>query len=259
MAGFAAATYQRGANLIQVPTTLLAQVDASVGGKTAVNHSLGKNMIGAFYQPRCVLIDLDTLTSLAPREYAAGLAEVVKYGLIADARFNDWLFDIADLLLARDSAALLEAVSRCCEIKAAVVAADETESAGRAILNFGHTFAHAMETWTGYSSWLHGEAVAAGMVMAMDLSASLGGINAAQYDKLVSLLRKFGLPVLPPSGMTPENFQELMAIDKKVHKGVVRLILLQSIGDAAIRDDYPPQALRDCLQRACQLAAVSDA
>ena len=237
--GFAAATYQRGCNLIQVPTTLLAQVDSSVGGKTAVNHRLGKNMIGAFYQPRCVLIDLDTLTTLPPREYAAGLAEVIKYGLIADAGYYDWLVGRAESLASRDPDVLAEAVGRSCEIKASVVAEDETESGRRAILNFGHTFAHAIETWTGYSSWLHGEAVAAGMSLAMRVSIALGFIDGEQQKSLDKLLLRLDLPVSPPKGMEPEDFLKLMALDKKVVDGSIRLVLLKigwsRGGDAGLR------------------------
>ena len=255
--GFAAATYQRGCNYIQVPTTLLAQVDSSVGGKTAVNHPLGKNLIGAFYQPRCVLIDLDTLATLPQREYAAGLAEVVKYGLICDAGYYDWLERHADELVVRNPSVLAEAVSRSCAIKAAVVAEDETEGGRRALLNFGHTFGHAIETWTGYSSWLHGEAVASGMVLAMRLSVALGLIDTGQQGRLEDLLVSLGLPVRPPVGMKSDDFLELMARDKKVVNGSIRLVLLESIGQAVVRSDYDQNALRSCLTGACQNGSAS--
>lgn len=235
--GFAAACYQRGVNFVQVPTTLLAQVDSSVGGKTAVNHPLGKNMIGAFYQPQAVLIDIDTLQSLPAREFAAGLAEVVKYGLISDADFYQWLTGHMPALLAREEAYLAEAIERSCAIKAQVVAADEREGGLRAILNLGHTFGHAIETGTGYGEWLHGEAVAAGMVLALEMSARRGWIDADEVHSLRTLLGTMQLPVAPPAGMNAAQFLELMARDKKVIDGRMRLILLRRIGEACIVDD----------------------
>ncbi|MFK7829629.1 MAG: 3-dehydroquinate synthase [Congregibacter sp.] len=237
MAGFAAACYQRGVNFVQVPTTLLAQVDSSVGGKTAVNHPLGKNMIGAFYQPQAVVIDTDVLTTLPAREYAAGLAEVIKYGLIADVDFYRWLLANADPLAARDTDTLAEAIERSCAIKAAVVAADEKEGGVRAILNFGHTFGHAIEASQGYGRWLHGEAVAVGMVMAMRLSAQRGHIAVAEVDALVAWLENMTLPTTPPTDMVAEIWLEHMARDKKVINGQLRLILLKAVGEAVIVDD----------------------
>lgn len=234
MAGFAAASYQRGVDFIQLPTTLLSQVDSSVGGKTAVNHALGKNMIGAFYQPRAVIADTDTLATLPPREYAAGVAEVIKYGLIADAPFFDWLEQHGRALQAREVEALTEAIARSCQNKAQVVARDEREGGLRAILNLGHTFGHAIETWQGYADWLHGEAVAAGMVIACELSAAMGWIEPAVTERLVRLLTRFGLPVAPPATMPAEAFLELMAVDKKVLDGRLRLVLLRALGEACV-------------------------
>ncbi len=232
--GFAAATYMRGVPFVQVPTTLLAQVDSSVGGKTAINHPLGKNMIGAFYQPRRVLCDLDTLDTLPARELAAGLAEVIKYGPIADAGFLDWIEANLPALLARDRAALSHAVRRSCEIKAAVVGADERESGLRAILNFGHTFGHAIEAGLGYGEWLHGEAVGCGMVMAAELSAQLGLVPAAFVQRLRSLIERAGLPVLaPPLGSA--RFLELMRVDKKAEGGQIRFVVIEAIGRAGLR------------------------
>jgi 3-dehydroquinate synthase len=234
MTGFAAGCYQRGVPFVQVPTTLLAQVDSSVGGKTAINHPLGKNMIGLFYQPRRVVCDLATLDTLPARELAAGLAEVIKYGPIADADFYRWAEDHLDALLARDEAAMGYAVRRSCEIKAAVVGQDERESGLRAILNFGHTFGHAIETGLGYGAWLHGEAVACGMLIAADLSARLGMINAAEVNRLESLLRRAGLPVRAPD-LGQERWMALMGRDKKAEGGALRFVLLESIGRAVLR------------------------
>ncbi|MCB1678780.1 MAG: 3-dehydroquinate synthase [Halioglobus sp.] len=247
VAGFAAACYQRGVNLVQVPTTLLAQVDSSVGGKTAVNHPLGKNMIGAFYQPRAVLIDTNTLQTLPDRELRAGLAEVLKYGLIADEPFYRWLQAQMPRLLAREEAALAEAIERSCNNKAQVVAADERESGLRAILNLGHTFGHAIETAQGYGNWLHGEAVAAGMVLAMDLSVRRGLVAAAELADLRRLLQDMHLPVAPPPDMRAEAFLELMARDKKVLDTRLRLVLLRAIGAAVIVDDVSRQELLSLL------------
>ncbi|WKD49991.1 3-dehydroquinate synthase [Microbulbifer spongiae] len=250
MCGFAAACYQRGVDFIQVPTTLLALVDSSVGGKTGVNHPLGKNMIGAFYQPRLVLADTDTLATLPDREFSAGVAEVIKYGLICDAPFFHWLEANMDALLQRDAAILAYAVDRCCRDKAAVVASDERESGRRAILNFGHTFGHAIETVQGYGVWLHGEAVAAGMVLALELSLLCGSINNNLLERLRSLLRKARLPQRPPAEMTVVDFLQAMELDKKVVNGRLRLVVLKSLGEARVADDTPREkvieALKNC-------------
>lgn len=241
MAGFAAACYQRGIDYIQIPTTLLAQVDSSVGGKTAVNHPKAKNMIGAFHQPRCVLADTRVLATLPNREYRAGIAEVVKYGLIYDADFFAWLEANADALLAREDAAVIHAVRRSCEIKAEVVGADEREQGLRAILNLGHTFGHAIETGAGYGAWLHGEAVAAGMVIAADLSTKLGWFAEKDLVRAVRLLERFGLPIVAPR-LGAEKARELMGMDKKVLDGRVRLVLLRGMGRADVVGDYSKQA-----------------
>lgn len=243
MAGFAAASYQRGVDFIQVPTTLLSQVDSSVGGKTGINHPLGKNMIGAFYQPQLVLIDTSTLATLPARELSAGLAEVIKYGLICDEPFLSWLEVNIDRLRALDQAALTEAIRRSCAAKAAVVGADERESGIRATLNLGHTFGHAIETHQGYGVWLHGEAVAAGTVMALEMSRQLGWISADERDRCVRLLVRAGLPVVPPGDMTPDDFLRHMAVDKKVLDGQLRLVLLKRLGEAVVTGDFPREAL----------------
>jgi 3-dehydroquinate synthase len=248
--GFAAASYQRGVDFIQVPTTLLAQVDSSVGGKTAVNHPLGKNMIGAFHQPQAVLIDTSTLQTLPAREFAAGLAEVVKYGLIADEPFYRWLQAQMPKLLAREEAALAEAIERSCSNKARIVAEDEREGGIRAILNFGHTFGHAIETAQGYGEWLHGEAVAAGMVLALQLSVRRGWVPETELAELKALLQSLHLPVDPPVGMSPGTFLELMQRDKKVLDGRLRLVLLRAIGEACIVDDVAGQELTGLLEEA---------
>jgi 3-dehydroquinate synthase len=247
MAGFAAACYQRGVNFIQVPTTLLSQVDSSVGGKTGINHPLGKNMIGAFYQPQAVLIDTSTLSTLNAREFSAGLAEVIKYGLICDAEFLAWLELHVDGLRQLDSSLLAEAIARSCAAKAAVVGADERESGVRATLNLGHTFGHAIETHMGYGVWLHGEAVAAGTVMALEMSQRLGWISVAERDRAIRLLQRAGLPVVPPQEMTPKNFLEHMAVDKKVLDGQLRLVLLKGLGDAVVTSDFSPDVLHATL------------
>jgi 3-dehydroquinate synthase len=234
MTGFAAASYMRGVPFVQVPTTLLAQVDSSVGGKTAINHPLGKNMIGAFYQPERVLIDLDTLRTLPDRELKAGLAEVIKYGPIADMTFLEWLEAHMDALLARDPAALAHAVKRSCEIKAHVVGVDERESGLRAILNFGHTFGHAIEAGLGYGAWLHGEAVGCGMVLAADLSATLGLIPAELADRVARLVARAGLPTVAPQMPLAQWFQ-LMRVDKKASDGDIRFVLLDAPGSALMR------------------------
>lgn len=245
MGGFAAACYQRGVDFIQLPTTLLAMVDSSVGGKTGVNHRLGKNMIGAFYQPRAVIADMSVLESLPARELSAGLAEVIKYGLIADEEFFEWLESNVPDLLAKEPKALAYAVKRSCENKARVVAQDEREGGLRAILNLGHTFGHAIETAQGYGVWLHGEAVAAGMVMAADLSYRRGAITADQLDRIVRLLERAHLPVKAPANMTPDDFMGLMGVDKKVLDGRLRLVLLEKMGKAIITDDVEPDLLQE--------------
>jgi len=245
--GFAAACYQRGVNFVQVPTTLLAQVDSSVGGKTGVNHPLGKNMIGAFYQPQAVLIDIDTLHTLPARELSAGLAEVVKYGLISDQSFYRWLQEHMPRLLACEEAALAEAIERSCAIKAEVVAADEREGGLRAILNLGHTFGHAIETGQGYGAWLHGEAVATGMLLALELSARRGWIAPSEVADFCELLRGMHLPVQIPANMDADTFLALMARDKKAIDGRLRLVLLEDIGSACIVDDASESELRELL------------
>jgi 3-dehydroquinate synthase len=243
MAGFAAATYQRGIAHLQVPTTLLAQVDSSVGGKTAINHPLGKNMIGAFHQPDAVIADTATLATLPAREYAAGLAEVVKYGAIGDLEFLGWIEVNATLLVAREPDALAHAIQRSCEIKAQVVAADERESGVRALLNFGHTFGHAIESAMGYGHWLHGEAVAAGMVLAARWSAQQGRIPAGDADRLEALLERLGLPVHAPA-IAPETWLEYMGRDKKNEGGKITLVLLDGLGRAVVARDTPADRLR---------------
>ncbi|HAJ43379.1 MAG TPA: 3-dehydroquinate synthase [Alcanivorax sp.] len=252
MVGFAAACYQRGVGFIQVPTTLLAQVDSSVGGKTAVNHPRGKNMIGAFHQPRAVVIDTAVLDTLPEREFAAGMAEVIKYGLIRDPEFFQWLLDNQAALAARDTAPVAEAILRSCRNKAEVVAADETEQGNRALLNLGHTFGHAMETFTGYRDWLHGEAVSAGMVMAARMSLELGWLKQADLDRVSDSLAAWKLPVTAPEGMARADFSELMALDKKVQNGRLRLVLLNQIGDALVTGEYDPNALTRTLEAFCE-------
>jgi len=237
MTGFAAACYQRGVNFIQIPTTLLSMVDSSVGGKTGVNHAIGKNMIGAFYQPQAVVADIALLKTLPPREISAGLAEVIKYGLISDYDFFVWLEQNIELLLHGDEEALAYAVLRSCKNKAEVVAQDEHEGGIRAILNFGHTFGHAIETAQGYGNWLHGEAVAAGMVMAGDLSMRRGDISAQDLNRIITLLNRAKLPTKAPQDMTADQFVELMGVDKKVLDGRLRLVLLASLGKAIITSD----------------------
>jgi 3-dehydroquinate synthase len=238
MAGFAAAAYQRGVPFVQIPTTLLAQVDSSVGGKTGINHPLGKNMIGAFWQPQLVLADTDTLKTLPDRELRAGVAEVIKYGLIRDSDFYAWLEADVERLLARDEEALAYAIERSCKNKADVVAEDETESGVRATLNLGHTFGHAIEAGTGYGNWLHGEAVAAGMVMAAELSTRLGWLDAKAVESVRALLERAGLPVQGPK-MDAGRYLDLMQVDKKVADGKLRLVLLEAIGRARIGKDVP--------------------
>ncbi len=248
IAGFAAACYQRGVPYIQIPTTLLAQVDSSVGGKTAVNHPKGKNMIGAFYQPRAVIADTDTLATLADRELRAGIAEVIKYGLIREPEFLAWLEQHVPNLLARDAEALAIAINRSCQAKAEVVAADEHERGERALLNLGHTFGHAIETAVGYGQWLHGEAVAAGMVMAAFMSLQLKDLSPADYQRVLNLVAQAGLPVAPPADITRSRLLSFMRSDKKVSAGRLRLVLLKQLGHAHLCDDYPPTALDDTLR-----------
>jgi 3-dehydroquinate synthase len=253
MTGFAAAIYMRGVPFVQVPTTLLAQVDSSVGGKTAINHPLGKNMLGAFYQPLRVIADLDTLDSLPARELSAGLAEVIKYGPIADAAFLDWLELNLDALLARDKAALAYAVKRCCEIKAWVVGQDEREQGLRAILNFGHTFGHAIETGLGYGAWLHGEAVGCGMVMASDLSVRLGLMPAQFLPRMQRLIARAGLPVVGPD-LGAERYLELMRVDKKSEGGAIRFVLVEGLGRAGLHA-APDELVAEVLASHCSAAA----
>ena len=249
MTGFAAASYMRGVPFVQVPTTLLAQVDSSVGGKTAINHPLGKNMIGAFYQPRLVLCDLSTLSTLPARELSAGLAEVIKYGPIYDMKFFEWIEDNIDALMAREPAALSHAIKRSCEIKAAVVGADERETGVRAILNFGHTFGHAIESGMGYGNWLHGEAVGCGMVMAAHLSERLGGVDAAFVRRLTALIVRAGLPVTAPA-LGAERYLELMQIDKKSEAGEIRFVVLDEPGSASMRA-APDAMVREVIAQCC--------
>ncbi|MGI9328692.1 MAG: 3-dehydroquinate synthase [Pseudomonadales bacterium] len=248
--GFAAACYQRGVPFIQIPTTLLAQVDSSVGGKTAVNHPMGKNMIGAFYQPRCVLADTAVLRTLPKREYAAGLAEVIKYGVIVDVELFDWLEANTAALLAQEPAALAHAIQRSVEIKAEVVAADEREGGVRAILNFGHTFGHAIETLTDYQQLLHGEAVAIGMVMAAELSVALGLSTIEDARRLTALLQAVGLPITCPATLSSGNMRSAMGLDKKVQDGKLRLILMHGLGRVEIHDDVPEGPLMTTLNQA---------
>ena len=249
MTGFAAACYQRGVDFIQVPTTLLSQVDSSVGGKTGVNHPLGKNMIGAFHQPRAVIIDIDTLDTLPDRELSAGLAEVIKYGLINDPEFFRWLEENMAALRARRPGALAHAIQRSCADKAAIVAEDEREAGRRALLNLGHTFGHAIETGMGYGAWLHGEAVGAGMCMAARLSQKLGWMTAEEVERVERLVAAAGLPTAPPP-LGADRFEALMAVDKKVQGGELRLVLLHGIGKAEVTADFPPEALHQFLEEA---------
>ncbi|MDP1593595.1 MAG: 3-dehydroquinate synthase [Gallionella sp.] len=247
MTGYAAATYLRGVPFIQIPTTLLSQVDSSVGGKTGINHPLGKNMIGAFYQPRLVLADISTLDTLPDKELSAGLAEVIKYGLIRDLPFLEWLEQNMDKLLARDTQALQYAVLRSCQHKAEVVAADERESGERALLNLGHTFGHAIESGMGYGNWLHGEAVAAGTVMAADLSQRMGWISAQDVVRIRTLFQRARLPVVSPD-LGVEKYLDYMGHDKKVEGGKMRFVLLQEVGKAVLKGDVPSALLQQTLE-----------
>jgi 3-dehydroquinate synthase len=248
--GYAAATYLRGVPFIQIPTTLLSQVDSSVGGKTGINHPLGKNMIGAFYQPRVVLADTTTLDTLPDKELRAGLAEVIKYGLIRDLPFLEWLEANVDKLLARDTAALQYAIARSCQNKAEVVGADERESGERALLNLGHTFGHAIENGMGYGVWLHGEAVATGTIMAADLSQRLGWLNAEDVARVRKLFERSGLPVISPK-LGTDKYMQLMGLDKKVEGGKIRFVLLKSLGHAVITDAVPQTLLEQTLEACC--------
>ncbi|GMJ07878.1 hypothetical protein like AT5G66120 [Hibiscus trionum] len=253
MCGFAAAAFLRGVNFIQIPTTVMAQVDSSVGGKTGINHPLGKNLIGAFYQPQCVLVDTDTLDTLPDRELASGLAEVIKYGLIRDAEFFEWQEKNMEKLMARDRDALVYAIKRSCENKAEVVSLDEKESGLRATLNLGHTFGHAIETGFGYGEWLHGEAVAAGTVMAVDMSYRLGWIDSSIVKRVNDILLRAKLPTAPPETMTVEMFKSVMAVDKKVADGLLRLILLKGpLGNCVFTGEYDREALDDTLAAFCK-------
>ncbi len=251
MAGFAAACYQRGVPFIQIPTTLLSQVDSSVGGKTGINHPLGKNMIGAFHQPQAVLIDTASLQTLPAREVSAGLAEVIKYGLIRDQGFLGWLEEHMDALVSLDPEALAEAIFRSCACKAEIVALDEREGGLRAILNLGHTFGHAIETYAGYGNWLHGEAVGTGMLMAAELSALDGMISRDDCDRINRLILRAGLPDKPPVAMTADDFMGLMAVDKKNVDGLLRLVLLRSVGDAVVTSEASPENLALTFARFC--------
>jgi len=247
--GYAAASYQRGVPFIQVPTTLLSQVDSSVGGKTGINHPLGKNMIGAFYQPQAVIIDISTLSTLPDRELSAGIAEVIKYGILGDAAFFTWLEQNMDKLLSRDAETLSYAIARSCQDKADIVAADEREKGQRALLNLGHTFGHAIETGMGYGVWLHGEAVACGMVMAAQLSQRQGWIDQESVERIRTLINRANLPTQAPEEITSEQFMNLMAVDKKVIDGQLRLVLLKSIGEAIVTDQFDPDALSNILDQ----------
>lgn len=248
MAGFAAACYQRGVPFIQIPTTLLAQVDSSVGGKTGVNHPQGKNMIGAFYQPRCVLADTGTLDTLDDKQLRAGIAEVIKYGLIRDMELFTWLEMHIEQLLAREPFALAHVIERSCRNKADVVTADEREAGLRAILNLGHTFGHAIETGLGYGTWLHGEAVAVGMAMAADLSRRLGWLSIPEVERIINLLQRAGLPILAPQEIDKARFMELMAVDKKIVDGRLRLVLLRQLGQAIVTDDFDSRLLEATME-----------
>lgn len=253
VAGFAAAIYHRGIRCIQVPTTLLAQVDSSVGGKTGVNHPRGKNLIGAFHQPVCVVADIGALTTLGERELRAGLAEVIKYGVLWDEAFFAWLEGNLDRLLAREPAALARAVRRSCEIKAEVVGRDEREAGVRARLNLGHTFGHAIEAGLDFGRWLHGEAVAAGTCMAADLAVRMGWLSEADADRVGTLMRRAGLPSRGPAELDPETFRRLMARDKKAVDGGIRLVLPRAIGDTVLTGDFDPRALAETLEH-CRAA-----
>ena len=250
LTGYAAATFLRGVPFIQIPTTLLSQVDSSVGGKTGINHPLGKNMIGAFYQPQVVLADIDTLKTLPPREFSAGMAEVIKYGLMRDADFFDWLEGNVEALMSLDEQALSYAIYRSCQNKADLVALDEHEQGDRALLNLGHTFGHAIENAMGYGVWLHGEAVAAGTILAADLSQRLGWLTASDSKRVSDILKAAKLPVTAPN-LGVERYLDLMGHDKKVEDGKIRLVLQQGIGKAVISSDYAADKLKETLLTTC--------
>lgn len=247
LTGFVAASYQRGMPFIQVPTTLLSQVDSSVGGKTAVNHPLGKNMVGAFYQPKAVFIDLATLSTLPPREFAAGMAEVIKYGVIYDQAFFNWLEDNVEAIKSFDTTALQHTIHRCCQIKAEIVAQDEKESGIRALLNLGHTFGHAIEAEQGYGNWLHGEAVAAGIVLASKCAVMKNWLSTSELRRIEALLEVFQLPIAPPSSMHMQDFVKHMRHDKKVEAGQIRFVIPQGIGNAVVTKDISDDLLREVL------------
>lgn len=251
MTGFAAATYQRGVNFIQIPTTLLAQVDSSVGGKTGVNHPLGKNMIGAFHQPLAVIADTETLNTLDDKELSAGIAEVIKYGLIRDPEFFQWLNDNMDKLLTRDPESMAFAIEKSCQNKAEVVAADELEAGERALLNLGHTFGHAIEAGMGYGQWLHGEAVATGMVMATQLSHLQGWIDKETVNSIIDLIARAKLPTSGPDGMSVQQYLDIMSVDKKVKDGKINLVLLKELGKAIVCSDYDASLLEKVLNKHC--------
>ncbi|MCW8825560.1 MAG: 3-dehydroquinate synthase [Gammaproteobacteria bacterium] len=255
MTGFAAASYQRGVNFIQIPTTLLSQVDSSVGGKTGVNHPLGKNMIGAFHQPQCVIADTDTLMTLDDRQLSAGIAEVIKYGFINDLEFIGWLETNMDKLLQRDSSALSYAIKVSCQDKADIVAADEKEAGQRALLNLGHTFGHAIETGMGYGEWLHGEAIASGMVLAAELSEQLGWIDAEVVNRVRTLVASANLPTTAPKEMSAQQFIDLMAVDKKVIDGKLRLVLMDALGSSVIAEGVDQKIIERVLNRSLEAAA----
>jgi 3-dehydroquinate synthase len=252
MTGFAAASYQRGVSFIQIPTTLLSQVDSSVGGKTGVNHVLGKNMIGAFYQPKCVVIDVDTLDTLEDREYSAGMAEVIKYGLLGNIDFLHYLQNNIDGLMSRDKLMIIESVYRSCEDKADIVAQDELEAGKRALLNLGHTFGHAIENTLGYGNYLHGEAISVGMLMAAKLSQLEDFLSVNEVGEIQHLLEKANLPISISGKITASDFMAAMSVDKKVIDGNIRLILLKKMGDAFICDDYQSQLLDQVINDFCQ-------
>jgi 3-dehydroquinate synthase len=258
LAGFASAICHRGVDFLQIPTTLLAQVDSSVGGKTGVNHAHGKNLIGAFHQPRAVVVDLDTLATLPHRELLAGVAEIIKYGLLGDAAFFAQLERQLDALLALQPGVTADIVEACCRMKARIVEQDERESGARALLNLGHTFAHAIETHTGYD-WLHGEAVAAGMCMAAELSARLGWLPRDEAARATTLIEQAGLPVRPPADLAPARFLELMGHDKKVQHGRLRLVLLRRLGEAVVTADFDPAVLQSTLEHFAARAAPRQA
>ncbi len=245
--GFAAACYQRGVNFIQIPTTVLSQVDSSVGGKTAVNHPLGKNMIGAFYQPQAVVIDIDTIDTLPAKEFSAGMSEVVKYGILGDQEFFEWLEQHIEQINAGDKAILAKMIERCCQCKADIVASDETEAGVRALLNLGHTFGHAIEAEQGYGNWLHGEAVSAGMVLAAKLAVTMNLLEVSEVRRIEALLSAFNLPINPPEDMAFDDFMKHMRRDKKNIAGKLRFIIPTAIGKSEIRDDVTPEMLQQIL------------